>query len=315
MRKAAAGWEEDYSRRLVEAGFTRGRAVPTAFYNRKTGVRLVVHGDDFTFSGERKELEAVRELMRGWYDIKDRGIMGSGGGEIKEVTILGRTLRWVEGGLEYEADEGHRRKIMEMEGLSERSNAAPGPAVREDGSVEVWGAEELSGGAAKEFRSGAASLNYLGLDRSDIQYAVKEICQGMSRATVGGKAKIKRVARYLAGARRLVWRFGEVEGNENEVRLKVYVDSDWASGADRKSTSGGMILADGVAVKHWSRTQKARALSSGEAEYYAIVSGSAEGLGLAPLPPDYPYTPLPPTSTPCLPPKPPNPIPQHYPTL
>ena len=32
-------------------------------------------------------------------------------------------------------------------------------------------------------------------------------------------------------------------------------------------------------MQHWSRTQKARALSSGEAEYYAVVSGSAEGLG------------------------------------
>jgi hypothetical protein len=37
MRKAAAGWEEDYSKRLVEAGFTRGKAVPTSFYNKKTG--------------------------------------------------------------------------------------------------------------------------------------------------------------------------------------------------------------------------------------------------------------------------------------
>ena len=40
---------------------------------------------------------------------------------------------------------------------------------------------------------------------------------------------------------------------------------------------------DGVGVKHWSRTQKARALSSGEAEYYAMVTGCAEGLGLQSL--------------------------------
>ena len=44
-----------------------------------------------------------------------------------------------------------------------------------------------------------------------------------------------------------------------------------------------MAVFGGVAVKHWSRTQKSRALSVGEAEYYAIVTGCAEGLGLQSL--------------------------------
>ena len=61
---------------------------------------------------------------------------------------------------------------------------------------------------------------------------------------------------------------------------KVKVD-DWASGWSRKSTSGGML--NSVGVKHWSRTQKARALSSGEAEYYAMVTGCAEVLGMQSL--------------------------------
>ena len=63
------------------------------------------------------------------------------------------------------------------------------------------------------------------------------------------------------------------------MQLEVYIDSDWAGSTDRKSTSGGIICIEGAAIKHWSRTQKARALSSGEAEYYAVVTGSAEGLG------------------------------------
>ena len=50
--------------------------------------------------------------MEEWYDIKDRGIMGSAENEIKEVTILGRTLRWEKDGLEYEADGAHRKKIF-----------------------------------------------------------------------------------------------------------------------------------------------------------------------------------------------------------
>ena len=83
----------------------------------------------------------------------------------------------------------------------------------------------------------------------------------------------------MAGYRRLVWEYRDFGGEERPVQLKVFVDSDWAGRTDRKSTSGGIVSVDGAAIKHWSRTQKARALSFGEAEYYAVVTGNAEGLG------------------------------------
>ena len=112
---------------------------------------------------------------------------------------------------------------------------------------------------------------------------METICQGMSTPTEGGNARVKRTVRYLVGAKRLVWRYGEKEADNEAVVVDVFVDSDWASGAERKSTRGGMMCADGVGINHWSRTQKPRALSSGEAEYYAMVTGCADGLGLRSL--------------------------------
>ena len=54
--------------------FAEGRKErPRCFFNTKTAVRLVVHGDDFTYSGTKKELEKIKEKMREWYVIKDRG--------------------------------------------------------------------------------------------------------------------------------------------------------------------------------------------------------------------------------------------------
>ena len=98
MRKAAAGWEDDYARNLMSEGFRRGKGAPTVFFNTKTAVRLVVHGDDFTHSGTKNELEKMKKKMGEWYDVKDRGTMGSEEDEIKEVTILGRRLRWTSEG-------------------------------------------------------------------------------------------------------------------------------------------------------------------------------------------------------------------------
>jgi hypothetical protein len=59
----------------------------------------------------------MRKRMEEWYDIKNRGMMGSGDGEIKVVTILGRTVRWTEEGIEYEADGEHRAKLMSADGV------------------------------------------------------------------------------------------------------------------------------------------------------------------------------------------------------
>ena len=81
----------------------------------------------------------------------------------------------------------------------------------------------------------------------------------------------------------MVWKYREFDGEEEQLEIVVYVDSDWAGSAERKSTSGGLVVIGGAAIKHWSRTQKTRALSVGEAEYYAVVSGSAEGLGVQSL--------------------------------
>ena len=36
-------------------------------------------------------------------------------------------------------------------------------------------------------------------------------------------------------------------------------------------------------IKHWSTTQAVVALSSGEAEFYAIVKGSSQGIGMRSL--------------------------------
>ena len=54
MRKAAAGWEEDYAKRMEGVGYTRGKGATTVFYNSETDVRVVVHGDDFTLVGHAR---------------------------------------------------------------------------------------------------------------------------------------------------------------------------------------------------------------------------------------------------------------------
>ena len=65
----------------------------------------------------------------------------------------------------------------------------------------------------------------------------------------------------------------------DRMTVDVHVDWDWAEGPNRKSRSGGMTTVNGTVVRHWSRTQASRALSTAEAEYCTVVAGVAEGFG------------------------------------
>ena len=63
------------------------------------------------------------------------------------------------------------------------------------------------------------------------------------------------------------------------VRAWKHADEMKVDVFERKLTSG-MLMISGTVVRHWSRTQATRALSTAEAEYYAVIRGAAEELGL-----------------------------------
>ena len=82
-------------------GFPGRVFLPSGFLHKETSARVVVHGDDFTFSGPHLELVTLRNWIESWCEIKFRGIMGSGREDTKEIEILGRKLRRTHSGLEF----------------------------------------------------------------------------------------------------------------------------------------------------------------------------------------------------------------------
>ena len=78
--------------------------------------------------------------------------------------------------------------------------------------------------------------------------------------------------------------------------LTVWSDSDFAGcEKSRKSTSAGVAMHGDHVIKTWSSNQSVIALSSGEAEYYALVKGASVGLGIKALSGDLGVTYMSPT--------------------
>eukprot|EP00972_Heterocapsa_arctica_P039460 5810782-Heterocapsa_arctica.AAC.1 len=63
--------------------------------------------------------------------------------------------------------------------------------------------------------------------------------------------------RYLCGTVNWVLRLtGHVVGiEEQNDGISVYADANWASGATRRSTSGGVLFYEKTLIMSWSRTQ------------------------------------------------------------
>ena len=178
----------------------------------------------------------------------------------------------------YEADERNVETIVNELGLQKESRGLDVTMVQEE-SVE-GDDEALEPEEAWRFKRIVALANYVSLDRPDLQAAVSNLCSDMVSPTKRSWLRLKRIGRYLVNHPRMVFEYRESQRG-GDMEITVFSDSDWAGcRATRKSRSGGIILLAGGVVKTWSNKQGSRALSSGEAEYYALVKAAAEAMGV-----------------------------------
>ena len=131
-------------------------------------------------------------------------------------------------------------------------------------------------GDDRKYRSIVATINFVATDVLGLHFACNEACREMSAPTVQPWKKVKRIGRYLFGREKVVWMFLSGDGHGS---LKVFPDSDWAGDLEtRKLTSGGILTIGEQCLKTWSTNQSSFALSSCEAESYAVVGGALRAL-------------------------------------
>jgi hypothetical protein len=128
-------------------------------------------------------------------------------------------------------------------------------------------------------------LMYLGVStRPDIAYYAMWLGQFSSKPSRSHMLAAKHVLRYLGGTKLLALSLG-LPSPSMPTSLNGFIksmgcsDADWASDAiDRKSISGYSFFFQGSLVSWSSVKQKSIALSSTEAEYYAMTHAFREAL-------------------------------------
>ena len=210
---------------------------------------------------------------------KVRGIVGPDPSDLHEMIILNRILEWNQDHITLEPDPRDIELVLKEMGMEEckGSTCIHVDADKDDAesNAPLTREEQIA------FRSIAARLNFLAHDRVDIQFACKEVCRRMAKPVQQDWTAIKKICRYLRQAPRMAMRFEEQEAQSEIV---VSTDTDYAGcRKTRRSTNGGVIQIGSHMVKTWSTTQAIVALSSGEAEFYGLVKGACEAIGVAGL--------------------------------
>lgn len=242
-REAARCWEKEYTELLMGVGFKRGKCNPCTakdpvgaaqnflrqccihckktcmFYHADRSVQVLVRGGDFTVSGPESQWQWIAEVFKQKYLTEARGVRGPDAHDQKAITILNRIVEWKDDAMYLEADLEHVLMIIKELGL-EKANESD--VTGRKGDDATLSEKILGGNDITSYRSIAARLNFLAVDRTDIQFAATEICMCMSGPMEADWDKVKKLGRYSKMYPRMIMKF---VNQEMPKELDTYVDT------------------------------------------------------------------------------------------
>jgi hypothetical protein len=272
IRRAPKDFQQFVTETFVEMEMVQLKSDPMIFKHKARPLYVSMHVDDPIGFGRQPDLDWFFEEASKRMLIKKEPPVQVG----ETFSYLGRRFMRTATGFRRQASESYIRDTLEIAGMRVIKPAlVPGPpAATLKQQEEPLKDEEKQ----RIFPTLVGRLMFLAGDRPDIQYATKELARRTKDITDTSWIMMKHLLRYLASTQDFTY---EINPTELEPKLTANVDSNWGNcTTTRKSTSSVHIFFAGVLIRSLSRTQATIALSSGEAEFYAIALGGAESIFL-----------------------------------
>ncbi|GFH47570.1 hypothetical protein CTEN210_04045 [Chaetoceros tenuissimus] len=256
-------WYEMCSNAFIELGFERSKYDHCLFY--KSDIFLVLYVDDTGIAYKNKQV--LDEFIQ---QLRDKGF---------QLTLEGTFTEFL--GIQYHKDlqgnihltqDGLIKKILETTGLSD---SAPNkvPCRREPLGIDADG-EPFS--ESWSYPSVAGMLLYLSTNtRTDIAFAVSQICRFTHNPKQSHAKAVKILCRYLKGT---IGK-GTIIKPTNKLRLDCFCDADFAGlynyephilASSVKSRGAYVIKLSGCPLVWKTQLMPSICLSTAEAEYYSL---------------------------------------------
>jgi hypothetical protein len=212
-------------------------------------------------------LKEIKQKLKAEFKIEDSG---------RCTQILGMKILLEKSGI-YLNQSGHIQQLSENLNLK---NLEPYKSPMTSGFDRSRHHEspKLNESMKQKYQALIGGLLYIaGSTRPDISYAVGVLSRYNSQPTKAHWTAGLRVLGYLQSTSELSLFFPAQTDN----KLTVYSDADWAGDASTRRSTSGMTVVLGGGVIHWkSKLQPCVALSTCEAELYALSIAVTEGIAL-----------------------------------
>ena len=292
LRKALYGlktspklWQQHLSSKLEELGLRKNKADPCIFMGEKLLVMTYV--DDLLIVGEKQEQESFLAKLSAQFPLKHQTKLDAQ----TPLTFLGKLVEYnaQEHSISLHLPTAYYLKLFKLYG---REQAKPSSTTGDKLGLSDDPADPLNQpldpARHKLYRTAVGKLLWATPVRPDITFAVKELCRSLQSPTQQNEKQLKHVLRYLKGSLQYTTCLKpprkRVVEQASTIEIQAFADSDWAGCAKtRKSTSGASLALWGVTIATSSRTQATQALSSAEAELYAMGMAIQDALHLQSL--------------------------------
>ena len=269
-RRASRLFQEHMKGVLKEVGYAALKVCHQVYHCLETESMAAIHGDDIIAEGEPEKLDRLDEVLKQLVVVKVLDRVGPRAAE--HGRYLKRHIVYINGqGFEWLEDPKHLAAIIRNRsevGAKPQSSLGSKDLARSDPEA----LDELEEVEGRLYQQDTGISIYVSSGRFDIQFCEKKLSVMMTKPRKLCNLRLARLARYLVGTEKLVLRFDHQEYGDI---VRIVVDSDWAGSEERYSTHAGLDFHEEHLVDSWVASDQVRALSSGEAELYGIVDGSA----------------------------------------
>ena len=284
LRKALYGlknspklWQDHFASVLERLNFIRCKTDANLYRHQDEELYVLCYVDDLLVFGEESKVRGTFSALKQELLLKETGTLSKVG---DKLDFLGRKLERTCESILVTMDQVYIEKILAEADMTKcRLALTPGvDSLRKKIEEE----EPLDKEQHSYYRRTVGQLLWLCPVRPDVTFAVKELSRGVSAPTSGHLNKLRHLLRYLYSTKEHKVELRPkvlLDAKNTCLNVTCYADSDWAGcTATRKSTSGVLCSVLGSTICTISRTQQTLALSSGEAELYALGLGIAESL-------------------------------------
>jgi len=267
-RRASFLWGEEVATKLSKGGFQRLKGCGQLYFHEgHGGILTTLHGDDFLTSAEDIGHDYFDKFLRESFKLKHG--LRIGPGALQEGSFLNRRIAWVpEIGFRLFPNSRHVDEVL-VELQLENAKPVAAPAVRHGGTAVLADSLDLlSKDQADMYARCTGKLIYYSADRLDVMFVVRELAQELAKPTKLSMLRLRHLAKYLLGTKDWCWLYAY---QDPPRKWEGYGDSDWAANKEtRKSVSCGITFHGSHFIEAWVSGQQVVALSSGEAEFYAL---------------------------------------------